>query len=150
MSATPRAESATIHIDYCWSFCVARARRLTDCECPCHETENDATIEVIRVTFKAPLPEDEWCYLAASCQDREAALTWANEKARENRRRYLVKAGRFGGPKRWLIYPENTDRSLPPAGPHHHAAGVACFPACPGWSAPAPGGRGYTPGGSDA
>ncbi|WP_292605992.1 hypothetical protein [Nocardioides sp. REDSEA-S30_B4] len=37
------------------------------------------------------------------------------------------------------------DPVLPPAAPHHHAAGVACFPACPGWSTPAPDGRGYTP-----
>lgn len=30
------------------------------------------------------------------------------------------------------------------AEPHRHRAGEACFPSCPGWSTPAPGGRGYT------
>ena len=46
MSATPQSESAAIHIDYCWSFCVARGHRLTDCDCPCHATEKEPSLTV--------------------------------------------------------------------------------------------------------
>lgn len=36
-------ENGAIHNDYCWSFCVEQSRRLLDCDCPCHATENGAT-----------------------------------------------------------------------------------------------------------
>lgn len=42
MSTPTQTKSAAIHIDYCWSFCVARGHRLTDCDCPCHEIEKGA------------------------------------------------------------------------------------------------------------
>lgn len=45
LACTPVAtESGALHNDYCWSFCIEQGRRFLDCDCSCHEAEQERLV----------------------------------------------------------------------------------------------------------